>query len=426
MTALRLARHRLHSRTLAILQTAVAALVAWYLCVLLLPDPRPVFACIATVVAIGASHGAHRQRALSLIGGVVLGLAIADLLVHLIGTGAPQLVLLVILAMSAAVLLNGSEIVVSEAAVSAMLLVLAGPGTGANRIFEAIIGGAVALVVVLLFPHNPVVHVGRAAQAVFAQLGQALERIAAALEAGDADKASAALVQAREIDALLDPLEDALASGRETARTAPTRFGAREPVERYARSLEQIDLAVRNTRVLARHAMRAIRTDVEASVLSPAVTDLAGAVWDLAAAYDDPERAWDAWELASRAAARTQVGALSESIRSNAVDLMRAAELVAGAPDEQPTEELLLLAPVGDDADVDVGERPENPHDERLREAAEAAARRGRPEQDVGDAALAHDPFEDCHFVATVHDEQVGAEVRDEPAQRLEALAFCR
>src|SRR3954464_8147755 len=132
------ARRRLSARLPAILQTAVAALVAWYLSVLLLPDPQPLFACIATVAAIGATHGAHRQRALSLVGGVVLGLTVADVIIHLIGTGAPQLGLLIALAMSAAVLLNGSEIVVSEAAVSAMLLVMAGPGTGPNRIFEAI------------------------------------------------------------------------------------------------------------------------------------------------------------------------------------------------------------------------------------------------------------------------------------------------
>ena len=31
-------------------------------------------------------------------------------------------------------------------------------------------------------------------------------------------------------------------------------------------------------------------------------------------------------------------------VRSTAVDLMRAAELVAGAPEEQPTEELLPAA----------------------------------------------------------------------------------
>ena len=121
------ARRRLNARALAILQTAVAALAAWYLCIALLPDEKPVFACIAAVIAIGASHGQHRQRATQLVLGVVTGLAVADLIIHFIGTGAPQLAIMVVLAMSVAVLLNGSELVISEAAVSAMLLVITGP-----------------------------------------------------------------------------------------------------------------------------------------------------------------------------------------------------------------------------------------------------------------------------------------------------------
>src|SRR3954454_12416159 len=130
MTRLHLARRRLSSRSLAIVQTAVAALAAWYLSVLVVPDPNPVYACIACVVCIGASHGAHRQRALHLVTGVVLGLGLADVIIHVIGTGAPQLALLIVIAMSCAVLLDGSEIVISEAAVSAMVLVMAGPHGG--------------------------------------------------------------------------------------------------------------------------------------------------------------------------------------------------------------------------------------------------------------------------------------------------------
>ena len=93
--------------------------------------------------------------------GVVLGLAVADVLIHFIGTGAPQLAVLIVLAMSAAVLLNGSELVISEAAVSAMLLVMVGPtggGFSPNRVLEAIIGGAVALAVALLFPPQAGLH----------------------------------------------------------------------------------------------------------------------------------------------------------------------------------------------------------------------------------------------------------------------------
>ena len=244
--------------------------------------------------------------------------------------------------MSVAVLLNGSDLVISEAAVSAMLLLVLGGGFSPNRILEAVIGGAVALAIALLFPPKAALTVSRAAQAVFGQLGRSLERTASALEAGDPERADAALEQARAIDELIDTLDDALATGRETVRTAPSRFGEREPVERYDRSFEQIDLAVRNTRVLARHAHRALRAGDASPEVAPAVGNLARSVWELAAAYDDPERADDARELAARAAANAAPDALGESVRSTAVDLMRAAELVAGDPDELPSEELLL------------------------------------------------------------------------------------
>jgi uncharacterized membrane protein YgaE (UPF0421/DUF939 family) len=351
-----LARRRLRIRLPAILQTAVAALVAWYACIVLLPDPHPLFACIATVVSIGASHGAHRQRATQLVAGVVCGLAVADVIVHVIGTGAPQLAVMVVLAMAVAVLLGGSELVISEAAVSAMLLMMTSSGQfQPNRILEAAIGGAVALVVALLFSPDPILPVSRAAQAVFARLGRALERTATALDEGDADRAEQALHQARSIDTLLREFDDALATSRETVRTAPTRRGDREPIDRYDRSLEQVDLAVRNTRVLARHSLRAIRAGEPPSELRDAVSSLAGSVWALAAAYDQPERADEARTLASSAAVdATALGAagglavaeVAAPVRSTAVDLMRAADLVAGS-DELPTEELLLRpAPV--------------------------------------------------------------------------------
>jgi hypothetical protein len=79
------------------------------------------------------------------------------------------------------------------------------------------------------------------------------------------------------------------------------------------RSHVQIDLAVRNTRVLARHSLRAIRAGESPAQLRDAVSDLAGSVW-----------------------------ALGAPVRSTAVDLMRAAELVAGEPERLATEELLL------------------------------------------------------------------------------------
>jgi uncharacterized membrane protein YgaE (UPF0421/DUF939 family) len=360
------AAQRLRPRLLPIAHTAVAAVLAWYLALALVPDPRPSFASIAAVISVGATYGHRGRRAAELIGGVVLGLSVADVVVRLVGVGPLQMGVMVLVAMSTAVVLNGGAMLVTEAAVSALLLLAAadptaatiGPGLSPMRMAEALIGGAVALgVTSMFFPPDPALMVGRAVQSVFAGLGRSLERIAAALEDGDAPTAGRALADAREIDGRIVALDDAFAAARETARLAPPRRRAREQVDRYGRTLAQVDFAVRNTRVLARHAVRLTRSGRPAPPeLVAAVRELAGAVWELAAAYDDPGRSGEVARIARAAAGRAAATAegpaepavveIAGQVRSTAVDLVRAAELVAAdgvpAPEERPTEELLL------------------------------------------------------------------------------------
>src|SRR3954452_10093621 len=184
--------NRLRGRLWPILQTALAATTAWYAAVLLLPDGRPSFASIAAVICLGASYGQRGSKALQLVAGVVLGICVASALVTLIGAGTLQIGVMVALAMTTAVLLGGGELLTAESAVSAILIVSLDPGASdgftANRILEGVIGGGVALAVAsLLFPPDPTVAVARAAQAVFGGLGGALERLAGALDARDAD-----------------------------------------------------------------------------------------------------------------------------------------------------------------------------------------------------------------------------------------------
>src|SRR5918998_6056158 len=153
-------RTRLRGRMLPIGQNATAAVAAWSLATLLLNDPRPAFAAIAAVIAIGVTHGERAGRALQLVAGVVLGISVATLLISVIGTGPWQIGVLVVLAMATATAVGGGEMLVVESAVSAILLVGLDPGAAEgfspNRILEGAIGGAVALVVSsLLFPPDP-------------------------------------------------------------------------------------------------------------------------------------------------------------------------------------------------------------------------------------------------------------------------------
>jgi uncharacterized membrane protein YgaE (UPF0421/DUF939 family) len=350
--------NRLRGRLWPILQTALAATTAWYAAVLLLPDGRPSFASIAAVICLGASYGQRGSKALQLIAGVVLGICVASGLVALIGAGSLQIGLMVVLAMSAAVLLGGGELLTAEAAVSAILLVSLDPNSSdlsftLNRILEGLIGGGVALAVTsVVFPPDPALHVGRAAQAVFAGLGSALERLASALSAGDAGLAGEALAEARALDALVHAFDEQLRVGRETARLSPRRRTALGGLERYGASFAQVDYAVRDTRVLARHSVRLLRADEPVDpALADAVRELGHAVWTLAGAYDQPDRADAVRGHALRAGAlagEAGGGEVAAQIRSTAVDLRRAADLLRedSAADglEAPTEELLAVA----------------------------------------------------------------------------------
>ena len=359
-TTARRALLRLRVRMWPILQTAVAAVGAWYLAKLLVDEERPVFASIAAVISLGATYGERRERAVELIGGVVVGIAVADLLVRAIGSGPLQVGLMVVLAMAAAVVLGGGPVLVTEAAVSAILLVSLGPadpGISPTRLIEALAGGGVALAVSsLIFPPDPVLMVGRAANAVLGELGHALQEIAAALADRDRERSEAALQAARDIDRDVRALDQALLVGRETARFSPVRRSTRVELERYARSARHIDFAVRNARVLARHVLRLLRSgEVAPAELAEAVHDLSLSVWALAAQFEDPGRATEVRFHASRAAARAVAIyerepnlVLTETmgqVRSTAIDLVRASEAAAPVgepPAETPTEELLL------------------------------------------------------------------------------------
>lgn len=352
------ARRRLRPHLPAIMQTAAAALAAWWLAILLLPNERPAFASIAAVICVGVTYGQRRIRALELIGGVLLGITVASVLLFLIGTGPWQIAVLVVLAMSAALLFRGGELLVSEAAISAILLASyeTTSGFSADRILEGLIGGGVGLAVAsLLLPPDPVSMVGHVAQTVFGKLGRTLEETATALEHSDPGAAESALQIARGIDADVEALEDMLLVASETARWAPARRGGLPHVQRYQETMPQLDFAVRNTRVLARYAARQVRAGEQAPELAGAVRELADAVWVLAAQYEHPDRPTALRELALQAARTagdihdrepslmtTQIVA---QVRSVAVDLVRAAEsLHADEPApawELPTEELL-------------------------------------------------------------------------------------
>ncbi|WP_308259242.1 FUSC family protein [Pseudonocardia sp. H11422] len=281
-TGLRLRSRRLRLSALPILQCALAAGISWWVAHDLVGHERPFFAPIAAVISLGVSLGQRLRRVVELVVGVSLGVLVGDLLISQIGSGAWQLVVVVALAMAVAVFADSGALFVAQAGSSAVLVTtLLPPGEtgGLDRCIDALIGGAIGILVAALLPSDPVAPVRREARAVLDELTAVLSGIAEALRDRDVEAAGRALQRARRSQPLIDGLRAALRSGREVTTVAPLYRPRRRLLGRYADLVERADYAMRNTRVLARRAYSALGDDEPAvEALPDVISSLATAV----------------------------------------------------------------------------------------------------------------------------------------------------
>lgn len=345
-----------------IVQCAVAAGAAWALAKYAAGHVQPFFAPIAAVISLGVSLGQRMRRSLELVVGVSIGIGVGDLLISAIGTGPWQITLVVALAMSTAVLLDSGSVIVMQAASSSVLVAtLLPPATagGPTRMMDAAIGGLVGFVVAVLLPANPLTVAHRNGRLVLGALTDALRGVSGAVAHHDIDLVSDVLANARKSQRLVDESRSALEAGREIARFAPIRWGRRGELERYETAATPIDRALRNTRVLARRALAALRDAEPVPRPLPQILEqLAGAVVLLRDELADGIEPLQARDTARSAAKKSTVELLGEGdfsmqvvvmqVRSIAVDLLQATGL-------SRTEAIAALPPLYPDKEGDRG-----------------------------------------------------------------------
>lgn len=331
----RIVAERLRANARWFVQAALATALAWEAAIRLFGHPRPIFAPVAALIAVSTTLGQRRRFAVEMVVGIALGVGIADALFVLMGGGTLQIAAIVVGAMVAAVALGGSAVLVSEAAVSALLVVtVQPPGSGLSgaRFLDSLLGGLIALAITSLVPPDPVRTVRRAAEPLLAQIAAALDDVALALDSGDKDLAERTLARVRALDR--DALKQAVAASNETLRLAPFARTSRRQFARYARAEAQIDAAISSVEALSRAVVRALqlRDNVPAPV-PEAIRDLAGAVRRLEESLGDPSGEISVREPALRAArqatlvldqtANLSVSTIVVQVRSAAVDLLR-------------------------------------------------------------------------------------------------------
>lgn len=260
MQPLRDAWSRVRAGAWASAQCGLAAAAAWAFSSEVLGHPRPFFASVAAVVALGLTGGGRLRRTAELAAGVAVGVAVGDAWVGLFGQGIWQIGVVVFLALMVAVAVNGGGLAVTQAAVQAVFVVALPrtPLSGVHRWQDAVVGGVVALLVAALLPADPWKDARRLRERYLQDLALVLRDTAQAVRSGSATEAAEALGRGRVLEPVLARWEGALSAGREAARITPFRRDKGDP--RDAQLLLAITRATRNLRVLVRRVMVALET----------------------------------------------------------------------------------------------------------------------------------------------------------------------
>ena len=332
-TGIRTRRERVIATARPILQTSVAAALAWLVATDIVGHSAPFFAPISAVITLGLTVGQRRRRAVELAVGVSVGIAIADLLVRAIGTGAWQVGVITGLAMLAATLVGGGTLLASQAGASAVLVATLQPPEGFDftRSLDALVVGA------LLLPIDPVRLVREGIGPVLDRLAAVLGLIADALEDREARDADRALAAVARLDSEYDRLAETLSEAGDAARISLSRRGSLTRLDRYVVAVGELGLAIENTRALARGATRAMALDDSIPPEVPAaIHELATAARELATLLEEDrsepsrEAALHAVRLANAVLAETSnlsAVHIVGQVRLVAVDLLRAGGL---------------------------------------------------------------------------------------------------
>ena len=254
---------RWRNRAFFIAQCALAAAIAWALARYVMGHQQPFFAPVAAMVCLGFSFGQRLRRVAEVMVGVAVGVGVGDLFVALFGTGVVQIVFVVALAMSIAVLLGAGNLMTTQAGVQAAIVttLLPNPGAGFSRWLDAAIGGVVALAAATIAPAAAIRRPRQQATGVLNELSEILIETADGLRAHDAGALTDALRRARASEALLDDLRSAAEEGVAVVQLSPFRRRHRGRVQEIADLVIPLDRAIRNIRVLVRRAAVSVWRD---------------------------------------------------------------------------------------------------------------------------------------------------------------------
>lgn len=317
----------------AILQIVAAALASYAIAHYAVGHATPIMAVTVVVSSLGLTLDARPIRVLQSVLGILLGVALAVGLEFVAGKGWWQLgvVLLLVMALGR-LLVKNPAFPVAAAIPAALTIVLPVNGSAFDRVIDAGIGGAIALLATALIPRDPRRTALRDGHRLYSVLVESTTGTVDALRTGDSAAGELALSRLRRTQELVDAWAQSLETARSIARISPWLRARLPELDRHLRALRGGDHAARHLRLIARRAEFMVRDGVRHEALSGLIDEFRGVLELIALELDDVQLAGAArnvlWDLTARlgpaAVPRASVAesALIVQLRPLAVDLL--------------------------------------------------------------------------------------------------------
>nr|WP_279550736.1 FUSC family protein [Leucobacter weissii] len=211
---------------LQVLKAAGAAILTWFVCLLIFPGQLPIFGAIAALLCVQESVNQSLTRGIERVVGVLLGVSVALGAGAVFGAQSWLFVAAIVVAMSIGWSLRMTNTSTNQIAISALLMIALGGlefDYGVERLVETAIGAAIGVLInaVVVAPvHTTRMHetIGR----LTSRTSDVLRRIADGLEeTRDAAWLERMLADARSLQQERAEVQQLLRNARESLRMNP-------------------------------------------------------------------------------------------------------------------------------------------------------------------------------------------------------------
>jgi len=272
---------------LQVVKTAIAASLAWIVCVLVLPSELPIFGTIAAILVVQPSINQSFSKALERTVGVIAGVVIAYLAGAFFGVESWLILVTILVSLLVGWVFRLSQSTTAQIPISALLVLTIGaqtPGYAVERVIETALGAAIAVVVnVIVVPPVRLKPAQDAVARLGAEVANSLDELARLIgEPSTAKQRMSALVTARLLRAMELKAVAAVTAAEESLRFNPRRSVHRSTLATDNRLLDTLHVLVLRVpgmiRALDDRYDETIHTEPTAAGLS---TEVARAAHDL-------------------------------------------------------------------------------------------------------------------------------------------------